>query len=438
MKAYNLENMSGGWFIGGFEPRAYEWNGGEVAVKHYKKGVAESFVCYENAVTFYALIKGKLIINGETIETGQIAIFEKGDVISLSVIEDTDFVLGIIGDCHRSRFNNISIENIKKVHDPLYPHKKYAGEISSEDICVVVQGAINEQITPLCLQSIRKYLPESRIILSTWEGECVEGLDYDELIFNKDPGGFHFWLDSINQYVMNNNNRQLVSTQSGLAKVDSEYVLKLRTDMIMMTDEWLTYFDDFAERKDEYRLFDKKVIVSDIYSRHSIKGKAGYFPTPFFVSDWFFFGLTDDIKKYFMHTRLMTEEEMTKYSDLKNENYKEIYGNFSNPRYFPEQYFCVQAAMNYFNDINMNDWTDVGNGNIKKSEKFILNNFIMLDFSRHGILLPKYEKIITSNCAEEDYDIQGLYSFEKYSKAYERLLKDDSFSGIWKEEDYSC
>ena len=43
--------------------------------------------------------------------------------------------------------------------------------IDKKDISVVVQGAIDKEWTPLCLKSIRKYLPESEIILSTWGGE---------------------------------------------------------------------------------------------------------------------------------------------------------------------------------------------------------------------------------------------------------------------------
>ena len=76
---------------------------------------------------------------------------------------------------------------------------------------VVVQGAIDKDYTSKCLASIRKYLPEAEIILSTWEGCDVEGLDYDNLLLNKDPGT----SDLIRKYPFehpNNVNRQIVST----------------------------------------------------------------------------------------------------------------------------------------------------------------------------------------------------------------------------------
>ena len=60
--------------------------------------------------------------------------------------------------------------------------------IDTNDISVVVQGAIDQINTPKCLRSIRKRLPGAEIILSTWEGSPIDGLDYDKLVLNKDPG----------------------------------------------------------------------------------------------------------------------------------------------------------------------------------------------------------------------------------------------------------
>ena len=87
-------------------------------------------------------------------------------------------------------------------------------KIQSSEISVVVQGAIDQNNTPLCITSIRKYLPKAEIILSTWEGSDTENLDYDILVLNKDPGGYR---DICTKFV-NNLNRQLVSTSNGIKK----------------------------------------------------------------------------------------------------------------------------------------------------------------------------------------------------------------------------
>ena len=110
--------------------------------------------------------------------------------------------------------------------------------INNADITVVVQGPVvaspdrrmDEGITEKCLASIREHLPEAKILLSTWVGQPIEGLDYDELLLNEDPGS------NVTEYGVDgkpdasNNNRQIVSSRNGLARVKTAYAMKLRSD----------------------------------------------------------------------------------------------------------------------------------------------------------------------------------------------------------------
>ena len=57
--------------------------------------------------------------------------------------------------------------------------------INSEDLSFVVQGPVSEH-TNLALKSIRENFPKSEIILSTWEGSNINGLDLVQYIRNKD------------------------------------------------------------------------------------------------------------------------------------------------------------------------------------------------------------------------------------------------------------
>ena len=95
--------------------------------------------------------------------------------------------------------------------------------VDFKEISVVVQGAISGkstdpehyQITKKVLQSIRKYLPGAEIILSTWKGSDVKGLDYDQLVESDDPGAV--LLGEYNGVkAFNNLNRQIVSSKAGL------------------------------------------------------------------------------------------------------------------------------------------------------------------------------------------------------------------------------
>ena len=122
--------------------------------------------------------------------------------------------------------------------------------ISSKDISIVIQGAINPTETPKCISSIRHNLPEAEIILSTWEGSDTSNLDYDKLVLNQDPGA-----TSITKKIKNNMNRQLLSTQNGLKIAEKKYVLKLRSDLILSNTNFLKYFDKFQSRIEDYEPF---------------------------------------------------------------------------------------------------------------------------------------------------------------------------------------
>ena len=108
------------------------------------------------------------------------------------------------------------------------------------EITVIVQGPVvgggdappDDRLTYWCLESIRRHLPGARIVLSTWEGSDTDGLDCDDIVFNTDPGGVPLFL-SARAKVLNNVNRQIVTTKAGMNLCSSNYALKMRSDMAL-------------------------------------------------------------------------------------------------------------------------------------------------------------------------------------------------------------
>ena len=164
------------------------------------------------------------------------------------------------------------------------------GLVDNKDITVVVQGAVDREKTPICLQSIRRMLPGAFIILSTWEGTDVDGLEYDDVVLSEDPGGFDEF--NIPFSPKNNINRQIVSTYQGLLKVKTVYALKLRTDFYLCDDGFKDFFNTYNRECTEYKIFEHKVICCELYSRNPryifSDMKRAYHP-----SDIFFFGYTN-------------------------------------------------------------------------------------------------------------------------------------------------
>jgi hypothetical protein len=297
-------------------------------------------------------------------------------------------------------------------------------KIKSEDISIIVQGAINKKETSKCLKSIRKFLPNAEIILSTWEGSDVVGLDYDKLVLSKDPGTV--LIEEIKyKKVYNNMNRQLLSTQEGLKKATRKYAMKLRSDLILTNNSFLEYFDKFETRIDDYRLFKHKILISTLFSRFNIKSSKHHnrINIPFHVSDWWFFGLKEDLDTYFINTKLVDEPYFTEYfNEEKNKNKFTPYGK-QKIKFSPEQYFGYECFARNFKDIYMEDASDYSDELMEKSRKCLVNNFIFLEFEQSGIYLNKYPYSRNEKFSGDQYI--GLYNFYRYEKEYQKYCDNE-------------
>ena len=282
--------------------------------------------------------------------------------------------------------------------------------INSNNISIVVQGAIDKKNTPECLKSIRKYLPEAEIVLSTWEGSNTEGLDYDVLVLNQDPKALVYnFVDDIK----NNFNRQLVSTQNGIEKITRPYCLKLRSDLLILNNDLLNYFEMFATRNNDYKIFEKKILCCSIYSREKSCQMIGTgSPTPFHPSDFWLFGLTKDLKDYFSDCLMQTPNEAGNW-------------NFKYPnrlpytsmlwRFAPEQFFCVNWVKKHFPNLQFEDWSDWNADNIELSNNILYNNFIFLGLKQSGIYSPKHAWAF-----ENEDKIQGLITYKHFQEQYKK------------------
>lgn len=288
-----------------------------------------------------------------------------------------------------------------------------------KNISVIVQGGINRKETPACLKSVRRVLPGAQIILSTWEGSDTTGLDYDVLVLNQDPGAEV--ICQINgKNVLNNVNRQLLSTQEGLKRAERKYALKLRTDLILTDDRFLNYFDEFQARGDEYRLFKHKILTSVLFNRKFIKVDNNSYNTPFHISDWWFFGLKEDLEKYFIDTPFVKEPEFSNYFNIHKEKINP-YGNIKF-QFSPEQYFGYKCFERNFG-FHMKDASEVTPELVEKSEKFLVNNFIVLEYEQSGVYLKKYSYSKNEVLAGEQYF--GLYNFYEYENLYKKICNPD-------------
>lgn len=256
-----------------------------------------------------------------------------------------------------------------------------------KSLTFVIQGpnldTDENKITSNLILSIRNFFPDSTIIFSTWENETTHKLpNLDKIIFNSDPGGilYHKELN-----ILNNVNRQIVSTLNGLLGVETEYAIKVRSDLVFESGVIVNNLKHLglSGGDQNFKLLSSHVVVSNQTSVNPRK-KLAY---PFHLCDWIYCGKTQDLIKIW-DIPLMPEDWFQYFAH--NDNFNKA-GNSYLSRYLPESYITSSFVKKYM-DISFQHSYDVGNNNIEISELITANNFIVKSNFQLGIRSQKYNK----------------------------------------------
>lgn len=275
--------------------------------------------------------------------------------------------------------------------------------IDSRDVSVVIQGAIDKLNTMKACASVRKFLPNSRLILSTWIGSDVTGLEFDEIIFNQDPGGFPYYAWR-KKSPINNTNRQLVSTINGLKRVNTKYALKMRTDFALTGDNFLKIFEGTKSMKRIFPIATKERVL--VYSAVDLDN--GREIKPYHLSDFYYFGLTEDLLDLF-DIPLVDDSEKV---------YNKMSSSISN-RYAPEQHIFVNMLRKHF-DVEFDSMFDFSAKIKRASEMAIVNNCYVVPCREFNIVPLKVSLLPNTNLISRDF--MKTYSQYRYFKLYNKYI----------------
>ena len=93
MLRYKLSDMKRGWFIGDFNPSILKTKEFEVGYLFHKKNEKWPVHLHEKSIEYNVLIKGKMRVNGETINEKEIFIFEKNEIVRPEFLEDCELIV---------------------------------------------------------------------------------------------------------------------------------------------------------------------------------------------------------------------------------------------------------------------------------------------------------------------------------------------------------
>ena len=283
-----------------------------------------------------------------------------------------------------------------------------------DQISVVVQGPITgspddspeKRLTQKCLQNLRRDLPGAELILSTWRGADTRGLDFDVLVESDDPGGLCYHNGLMDgRRILNNVNRQIVTTRNGLMRATRPYALKIRTDFWLEGRAFLEFWEQFPRRGEAWRVLEERVLNCTVYARNPRR----HLPFAYHPSDWVFFGRREDVLAIW-NIPLAPEPETSRWFDDKPRPARDPYPNATN-RYTPEQYIWT-AFLRKHAPLHLDHQFEVSRAIIEGSEQSIANNLVLLEPGQWGL---KFER-----SPIPPFDLASLYTHGDWQRLYNR------------------
>lgn len=278
--------------------------------------------------------------------------------------------------------------------------------IASQHISVVLQGPVRDETRKLIV-SVRRLLPKAELILSTWPEENTDDLGCDIVVKSAVPPAY---IQHERQGVRNNLNRLIRSSQAGIKAAGRQYILKMRSDMALESLRFLDIFENYPNRTN-MTVLRHKVLLASLFSRIAYRGHN----TPFHLSDWFAFGLKEDIESIFLPLREVEEPRFTQWF-TKGE--RAPFGS-TTLRMAPEQYIFYSFYRRHFCAAEMDDCRDNSVSICNEANKFTVSNFVIAEYKQSGIYLPKYSSSINEQMiGMEFFDLWNIFTYEKYYKEF--------------------
>lgn len=102
MEVRRIEDMTGGWFVGNFDPSALRTPDFEVGYKFHPKGEKWDKHYHKKGVEITYLIRGKMQIQNKILTSGDIFIIFPNEVADPVFLEDCEVVIvkspSVVGD----------------------------------------------------------------------------------------------------------------------------------------------------------------------------------------------------------------------------------------------------------------------------------------------------------------------------------------------------
>lgn len=260
---------------------------------------------------------------------------------------------------------------------------------NGKDLSIVVSGPIlgteidQNEFTRKACATARKIFPRSEIILSTWNGSIVFGIDYDVLVESDDPGSNK-----------GNVNRQICSRRAGILKASRKYVLAIRSESEIKRTDFAEYIDKFESHGNDFQFLKHRIIIPATYP--ACRGEL------FHLGDWYFLGYKDDLLKFW---------------DLPYMDDTQFNNTEDDLLYNPHRYL-ITAFTRKFYPLEFYKKKDITEENKMIYEKIVAENFVVTGFYEYGIESLKYP--LSHKFMNKLFHKEVGYTFNEWRELYNK------------------
>lgn len=245
--------------------------------------------------------------------------------------------------------------------------------ITDSEISIVAQGPLfwnKPEGIERCLASLRYVAPNAEVIISTWQGEDISRLPDDvKVVVTEDPGCY--WETPYRAY---NLNRQLVSTNAGLAIATRPYVLKIRSDLALYDRRCFQIASPLGKT-----ILESKMTITNLYVRN-----PEIYPLLFHVSDLVQFGTHADMINYWTIQNFSESDVLFPMQQMG------LFKLFNKPRFklVPEQALTIAWLARNGHNVALQKVNDTRPELLSSWAKILTDNFHMISWQDSGVVFP--------------------------------------------------
>lgn len=224
-------------------------------------------------------------------------------------------------------------------------------------LSIVCQGPVLPY-TKTAIESYRTHFPDTEVILSTWKGQDLTGLDPDALVLMSDPGPGG---------MKNNIGRQIVGSLAGIRIASSPLVMRIRSDGIFLSPGCLEHWGKYPKRADDFKIFKERLIVPNVGTCDPDVHVSLQ------VTEWAILGLKEDLE-FLYDIPAFGPADVTQKS--------------------LEQYLYVSAIQKKMPEIDIPYLTFNDDNLRQQTRQFMANNVVVLDTRRqYSMYCGKWEHV---------------------------------------------